>query len=49
MNVCVCVYVCTYISAGKLKGMNTHENQRSFKASKREKIGIRQGNVWKEN
>jgi len=49
MNMCVCVYVRTYISVGKLKGMDTHDNQRSVGAGKTEKTGIRQRNVWKEN
>lgn len=38
-----------HVSVGKLKGMDTHDNQRSVKACKTKKIGIRQRNVWKEN
>jgi hypothetical protein len=37
-----------YVSVGKLKGMDTHDNQRSVRTSKTEKTGIGQRNVWKE-
>jgi len=43
----MCVYVHMYVSVGKLKGMDTHDNQRSVMASKTDTIGIRQRNVWK--
>jgi hypothetical protein len=38
-----------YKSVGKLKGMDTHDNQRTVGNSKTEKTGFGQRNVWKEN